>query len=108
MPARGGREPDQRGASGIVCHTHQLPCGSKRRVSGAPDRLGLFADPEAACLDTARYRVDPCTGVDTLRTRLLKLAAVVVYNTRRIRLYFASNWPNAPIFAQAMKALGAT
>ena len=46
--------------------------------------------------------------VDTLRTRLLKLAAVVIRNTRRIRLYFASNWPSAPIFAQAMKALGAT
>jgi hypothetical protein len=44
--------------------------------------------------------------VDTLRIRLLKLAAVVTRNTRRIRLYFASNWPSAPIFAQAMRALG--
>jgi hypothetical protein len=46
--------------------------------------------------------------IDTLRIRLLKLAAVVTRNTRRIRLYFASNWPSAPIFAQAMRALGAT
>ena len=44
--------------------------------------------------------------VDTLRIRLLKLAAVVTRNTRRVRLYFASNWPTAPIFAQAMRALG--
>ena len=46
--------------------------------------------------------------VNRLRTRLLKLAAVVMRNTRRIRLYFASNWLGAPIFAQAMKALGVT
>lgn len=46
--------------------------------------------------------------IDTLRIKLLKLAAVVTRNTRRIRLYFASNWPSAPIFAQAMRALGAT
>ncbi|MFN3862470.1 MAG: transposase, partial [Roseateles sp.] len=43
--------------------------------------------------------------VDTLRIKRLKLAAVVVRNTRRIRLYFASNWPSAPVFAQAMRAL---
>ncbi len=34
--------------------------------------------------------------VDTLRVKLLKLAAGVTRNTRRIRLYFASNWPSAP------------
>lgn len=45
--------------------------------------------------------------VDTLRIKLLKLAAVVTRNSRRIRLYLASNWPSAPIFAQAMRALGA-
>ena len=43
--------------------------------------------------------------IDTLRIKLLKLAAVVTRNTRRIRLYFASNWPSAPIFAQAMRML---
>jgi hypothetical protein len=43
--------------------------------------------------------------VDTLRIKLLKLAAVVTRNTRRIRLYLASNWPNADIYAQAMGAL---
>jgi hypothetical protein len=46
--------------------------------------------------------------IDTLRIKLLKLAAVVTRNTRRIRLYFASNWPSAPIFAQAMRALNTT
>jgi hypothetical protein len=43
--------------------------------------------------------------VDTLRTKLLKLAAVLTRNTRRIRLYFASNWPSADIFAHAMNEL---
>ena len=43
--------------------------------------------------------------VDTLRIKLLKVAAVVTRNTRRIRLYLASNWPNADLFAQAMSLL---
>ena len=43
--------------------------------------------------------------VDTLRIKLLKVAAVVTRNTRRIRLYLASNWPNADIFEQAMRQL---
>jgi len=43
--------------------------------------------------------------VDTLRIKLLKVAAVVTRNTRRIRLYLASNWPSAPIFAHAMGQL---
>jgi hypothetical protein len=43
--------------------------------------------------------------VDTLRIKLLKVAAVVTRNTRRIRLYLASNWPSADIFAHAMSQL---
>jgi Transposase DDE domain group 1 len=43
--------------------------------------------------------------IDTLRVRLLKLGAVITRNTRRIRLYLASNWPSAPIFAHAMRML---
>jgi len=43
--------------------------------------------------------------VDTLRIKLLKVAAVVTRNTRRIRLYLASNWPSADIFAHAMRQL---
>lgn len=43
--------------------------------------------------------------VDTLRNKLLKLAAVVTRNTRRIRLYLASNWPSAEVFAHAMRQL---
>jgi hypothetical protein len=46
--------------------------------------------------------------IDTLRIRLLKLAAVVTRNSRRIRLYFASNWPSAAIFAKAMRTLNTT
>ena len=41
--------------------------------------------------------------VDTRRIKLLKLAAVVTRNTRRIRLYLASKWPSANIFATAMR-----
>lgn len=43
--------------------------------------------------------------VDTLRIKLLKVAAVVTRNTRRIRLYLASNWPSAQVFAHAMRQL---
>ncbi|MBI2748783.1 MAG: IS1380 family transposase [Burkholderiales bacterium] len=43
--------------------------------------------------------------VDTLRIKLLKLAAVITRNTRRICLYLASNWPSADIFAHAMRQL---
>lgn len=43
--------------------------------------------------------------VDTLRIKLLKLAGVVTRNTRRIRLYLASNWPSADVFAAAMHRL---
>ena len=43
--------------------------------------------------------------LDTLRCKLLKLAAVVTRNTRRIRLYLASNWPSAETIARAMSEL---
>jgi hypothetical protein len=43
--------------------------------------------------------------VDTLRVKLLKVAAVITRNTRRIRLYLASHWPSADIFAHAMSQL---
>ena len=43
--------------------------------------------------------------VGTLRVKLLKVAAVVTRNTRRIRLYLVSNWPSADIFAHAMNEL---
>ena len=43
--------------------------------------------------------------VDTLRCKLLKVAAVITRNTRRIRLYLASHWPNGEIFAHAMSQL---
>jgi len=48
-----------------------------------------------------------CAQVDTLRIKLLKIAAVITRNTRRIRLYLASHWPSAPIFAHVMAMLRA-
>jgi hypothetical protein len=43
--------------------------------------------------------------VDTLRIKLLKVAAVITRNTRRIRLYLTSNWASADIFEHAARAL---
>jgi Transposase DDE domain group 1 len=43
--------------------------------------------------------------VDTLRIKLLKVASVVTRNTRRIRLYLASHWPSADVFAHAVSQL---
>jgi len=43
--------------------------------------------------------------INTLRNQLLKLAAVITRNTRRIRLYFASHWPSASTFQTALHAL---
>ena len=43
--------------------------------------------------------------VDTLRIKLLKVAAVITRNTRRIRLYLASHWPSAPLSAHATPML---
>lgn len=40
-----------------------------------------------------------------LRIKVLKLAAVVTRNTRSIRLYLASNWLSADVFAHAMRQL---
>ena len=60
------------------------------------ERLRALALPDTA-LASAQ--------VDTLRIKLLKLGAVVTRNTRRIRLYFASNWPSADIFAHGMSQL---
>ena len=40
--------------------------------------------------------------VDTLHIKLLKVGAVITRNTRRIRLYLASNWPSAHIFEHAL------
>ncbi len=43
--------------------------------------------------------------VDTLRIKLLKVAAVITRNTRRIRLYLDSHWPSADIFTHAVNQL---
>ncbi len=43
--------------------------------------------------------------VDTLCIKLLKVAAVITRNTWRIRLYLASHWPSAAVFAHAMSQL---
>ena len=44
--------------------------------------------------------------VSTLRLKLLKIGAVVLRNTRRIRLLLSSSYPYQSIFSQAVKALG--
>jgi hypothetical protein len=42
----------------------------------------------------------------TIRLRLLKIGAVVLRNTRRVRLLLASSYPYQALFAQVFKALG--
>ena len=76
------------------------------------DELIVHGPAEACREHIARYVENGVTApalataqVDTLRIKLLKLAAVVTRNTRRIRLYMASNWPSAQVFAHAMSQL---
>jgi hypothetical protein len=44
--------------------------------------------------------------VGTIRLKLLKIGAVVLRNTRTVRLLLSSSYPYPPIFAQVVKALG--
>ena len=41
----------------------------------------------------------------TLRTKLLKVGAVIVRNSRRIRVWLSSAYPYQPLFAHAAAAL---
>lgn len=43
--------------------------------------------------------------IGTLRTKLLKLAALVTRNTRSIRIHLPSAWPSADIFVHALEQL---
>lgn len=43
--------------------------------------------------------------VGTIRLKLLKIGTVIVRNTRRIRLFFASAYPYRELFSQACKRL---
>ena len=44
-----------------------------------------------------------CTA--TIRTKLLKIGAAIVRNTRRVRLFLASKHPSKPVFLTAAQAL---
>jgi hypothetical protein len=44
--------------------------------------------------------------VSTIRLKLLKIGAVVVRNTRKVRLLLSSSYPYQAIFGQVVKALG--
>ena len=44
--------------------------------------------------------------VTTIRLKLLKLGAVVLRNTRRVRLLLSSSYPYQTIWSQAVRALG--
>lgn len=46
--------------------------------------------------------------VGTIRLKLLKIGAVIVRNTRRIRFFFSSAYPYQQLFASACAALGKT
>jgi hypothetical protein len=44
----------------------------------------------------------------TLRMKLLKIGAVILRNTRRVRVLLSSAYPYQPIYAQALRALDST
>jgi hypothetical protein len=44
--------------------------------------------------------------VNTIRLKLLKIGAVVLRNTRRVRLLLSSSYPYQALFGQVLKALG--
>ena len=44
--------------------------------------------------------------VGTIRLKLLKIGAVVLRNTRRVRLLLSSSYPYQALFGQVLKALG--
>jgi len=44
----------------------------------------------------------------TLRVKLLKIGAVILRNTRRVRVLLSSAYPYQPIYAQALRALNST
>jgi len=46
--------------------------------------------------------------VGTIRLKLLKIGTVIIRNTRRIRLLFASGYPYQTLFRQVVAALGST
>ena len=48
---------------------------------------------------------EPAAQVDTIRLRLLKIAAQVQISARRIRLRYSSAYPWKPLFAHASDAL---
>jgi hypothetical protein len=44
--------------------------------------------------------------VSTIRLKLLKIGAVVLRNTRKVRLLLSSSYPYQTVFSQVVKALG--
>ncbi len=77
-------------------------CSNQLRVLLAA--LGLVLVERLRALALQNTELAPAQ-VGTLHIKLLKVAAVVTRNTRRIRLYLASGWPSAQTFAHAMSQL---
>ena len=80
----------------------------RRVVEGRFDGGSMTSDAGVMLLGTTDRKLGLMNAAarciaDTLRIKLLKLAAVVTRNTRRIWLYLASKWPSANIFATAMR-----
>ena len=91
-------------------------------------QLGLFADRTSyyhfaenqfrlllsslACILTKRLRTLALSGIDfarpqatTLRAKFLKIGAVILWNTRRVRVLLSSAFPHQAIFLAAARAL---
>ena len=104
LPARRGRERIKEAQVGLFAtrtSCHVMRSNQLRMLLAA---LGYVLIERLRAL-ALRGTALASAQVDTLRIKLLKVAAVITRNTRRIRLYLASNWPSAEVFAHAMSQL---
>ena len=117
LKASGGLEPVTL-TDGTQTALPALPITMGGRRPGAPSALPEAGADTRAVLAALGYgligrlRALALKGtaiahaqVDTLRIKLLKVAAVITRNTRRIRLYLDSHWPSADIFTHAVNQL---
>ena len=91
-PRRDG-EPHQGMPARPVRRPHQLPSVVAQPVPPVARQPGLRVDGATAHRRTWPAPSWPRAQVRTLRCRLLKIGAVIVRNTRRIRFFLASAFP---------------
>ena len=96
-------EPHQGAATGSVRRSHQRSSVVDQSVSPAVIQSGLCAETirRLALHDTELAHAQ----VGTLRLKLLKIGAIILRNTRRIRFLLSSTFPYQNLFYAAAKRL---